>query len=426
MRYTELMKADVVIIGAGVAGSAAARACALAGLTVRCLERRTLKQAGAHWINAVPQWCFDDAAVPLPRGAEHRKSGSHTVMVAGFDGPSVRFSAQGVLDVDMALLIERLRHDARQAGAIFEAPVAVHDVQPDSGGHRVSTSAGTLWAKTVVDASGIRGSNWVQAPSGPIHVCAAAQQQRRITCADSARHFMKQHNVQQGENLIFTGIAGGYSVVNVCVEGEEVGLLTGSLPRQGHPPGTTLLEQFVETQPWIGEPIRSGAGAIPLRPPVRPAWQGVAAFGDQGAQVFAAHGSSTGAVLVAASQLADVLASGGTAEDWGRQWMRSHGVGLATAYLFFRFSMTLSTDALGALMRSGLLSTKWLSAGLLQKRPAVALHDVPAVLRGAIQSHSVVRRLLPTAVKISRVSRLYDRYPGPNEQWEQRVLSLME
>ena len=56
-------RADVVIVGCGTAGAAAALLCARRGLEVVALDRAPLAHAGAHWINAVPERLFDEVAL---------------------------------------------------------------------------------------------------------------------------------------------------------------------------------------------------------------------------------------------------------------------------------------------------------------------------------------------------------------------------
>ena len=49
--------------------------------------------------------------------------------------------------------------------------------------------------------------------------------------------------------MLFTGVAGGYSIVNVRRYGDRVYLLTGSIPADGQPSGKQLLDRFVTIYP---------------------------------------------------------------------------------------------------------------------------------------------------------------------------------
>ena len=416
---------DVVILGAGAAGSATARAAAQAGLSVLCVDKRPIDKAGAHWINAVPTWCFEQAGVPMPTGPELRKVSHRTTMVAGWGPTHVRFPATGMLDVDMALLIQRLRDDARAAGARFQERVSVRQVTRAPGANQIHTDQGDFIARTVVDATGIGGLGLLRLPDSQPHVCAAAQQQRKLVDRQAALRFLADNNAEEGDNLIFSAIEGGYSIVNICVEGDEVGLLTGSVPALGRPPGHTILERFAEQQPWIGAALRKGAGPIPLQPPLRPALGDIAAIGDQGGHVYAMHGSSIGAAMVAGQMLARTLTDGGRAEDWGRRWMRTHGGNFAGAYLFFRFTMSMTPEELAGLMESGLLTPDRMSAGLLQKTPKIRIKDLPGVVRGAVRERRTVGKLAPTLVRMGVAEALYAAYPGPQPWWESRIKKLL-
>ena len=57
---------DVVVVGAGTAGAAAAAFCAERGLKTICVERAPLDRAGAAWVNGVPAWAFSRAGLAQP------------------------------------------------------------------------------------------------------------------------------------------------------------------------------------------------------------------------------------------------------------------------------------------------------------------------------------------------------------------------
>ena len=80
---------DVLIVGAGTAGAAAALFCARRGLSVVCLDRRPLDEAGARWVNGVPRWVFGAVGLAPPLPPEERSRGVPFRMVAGWDGPQV-------------------------------------------------------------------------------------------------------------------------------------------------------------------------------------------------------------------------------------------------------------------------------------------------------------------------------------------------
>ncbi|AKF05938.1 hypothetical protein [Sandaracinus amylolyticus] len=111
-------RVDLLVVGAGTAGAAVASLGARAGLRTLLIDRAPLDRAGAQWINAVPRWCFDDARIAQPRGAELVGDEVPYHFVAGEGHVVVR--DHGVLELDMHLLVARLQQDARDAGATLE------------------------------------------------------------------------------------------------------------------------------------------------------------------------------------------------------------------------------------------------------------------------------------------------------------------
>jgi flavin-dependent dehydrogenase len=271
-----------------------------------------------------------------------------------------------VLDVDMRLLVARLQREALDAGADLRGGVTVHGL----AGGRLSTSAGELQARWYVDASGLTGSRLLGQPRpAPSDLCAAAQEVRRVRDGAGARAFLDRHEVEAGSTLCFTAVAGGYSIVNVRVEGDLVSLLTGSIPALGHPSGAKLLAAFVAEQPWIGQLVFGGARALPLSLPPDLARGQVALLGDAASQVMSAHGSGIGLGLVAARQLADALASGEGPEGYARAFRRRWGLLLGSYDVFRRLSQRLSARQVSWLMRSRLLNETIVRAALEQRMP---------------------------------------------------------
>jgi flavin-dependent dehydrogenase len=362
------MQLDLVIVGAGTAGAALAMHAARAGLRVVCVERRPLDQAGARWVNGVPCWMFHEAGIVEPAGEERVAAGEPFHLLAGWGPMRVIVRKHDMVDVDMRLLVARLQREAVQAGADLRGEVTVHGLSGDA----LATSTGELRARWIVDASGLAGARLLEQPRlSPSDLCAAAQQVRQVRDPAGARAFLARQEVEPGTTLCFSAVAGGYSIVNVRVEGDRVSLLTGSVPAQGHPGGAQLLASFVSEQPWIGDRLFGGARAIPLRRPQLLARGPVALLGDAGTQVFSAHGSGIGLGLVAARQLADALASGAGPEGYARDFHRRWGTLLASYDLLRRASQRLSARHVGWMMRSGLMNESSVRAALEQRLPLV-------------------------------------------------------
>lgn len=421
------MEADVAIVGAGTAGAALALACAKRGLSVICLDRRPLDDTGARWVNGVASWMFDEAEVERPESDELVGEGHAFHLVAGWGPEKIVMHDHGVIEVDMRKLVERLQRSATEAGARILGEVNVTGWD----GKDLSTTAGKVTARFYVDASGLSGARLLEQP--PVHrrdLCAAAQEVRHVKDLEAARDFFLSRGVPPGDTLCFTSIAGGYSIVNVRLEGETIGILTGSIPAEGHPSGKELLDRFVGEHPFIGEKIFGGSRAIPLRRPYeRLGSDNLALLGDAGCQVFSAHGSGIGIGLIAARMLAEALADGRGPHGYTVAWHRKYGPLFATYELFRRFSQSLSVAELEAMMKAGLMDELTVGSGLAQRLPKVTAEMALSKLTAVSSAPTLAFRLGKVLARAAIAGAVYARCPqSPSrfERWAGRVRRLME
>jgi flavin-dependent dehydrogenase len=423
---------DVAIVGAGTAGAAAAALCAERGLSTICVDRRPLHEAGAHWINGVPASCFPAAGVELPAGHELHASDHVFHLVVGWGPRRLSLRGHGLLDVDMRGLVERLQAQARRAGAELRGEAVVTGFD----GHRLSLGADAIEARWFVDASGLAGARLLrQGPVSRHDLCAAAQWVHELADPAGARAWLERQGAHEGETLCFTSVAGGYSIVSVRVEPPRAGeaaavsLLTGSIPAEGHPSGQRLLDDFVETHPWIGARRAGGARAVPLGRPHDVLAEGnVALLGDAAGQVFSAHGSGIAAGLLAARLLADTLAEGRGPEAYGVRWQRRHGGTFAAYDVFRRFSQGLEIEEVGGLLEAGVLDASSSIAALRQELPRPTLRGLGVQARGLLRSPGLARRLAPVLARMGAAQALYRSYPADSTQrarwstWAARLL----
>jgi flavin-dependent dehydrogenase len=394
---------DVIVVGAGTAGAATAYHCARHGMSVLCLDRRSLGEAGARWVNGVTAGAFDRASIPRPVPPERLAHGVDFHLVAGWGPEKVVIRDHELMEVDMRELVARLQTMAADAGARFVDETMVERFD----GAVLHTTAGTLRAEYFVDASGLNGARLLDAPCvEPDDICAASQQVRHVTDAEAARSFCERFDARPADTICLTGIAGGYSILNVRVDDDHVSILTGSIPAGGHRSGCAVLDDFVTRHDWVGERIFGGSRAIPLDAPRAVLGRGnTAAVGDAANQVFAAHGSGIGAGMVAARYLADALAAGRGTEGYSRDWHRDFG-GLFGAYdIFRRFSETLDVHRLARLMESGLMDEELARAGLEQRMPRLSPDGLAKKIVGAIRAPDLAVEMAPIVVDM-----LLERY----------------
>lgn len=425
------MRADVVIVGAGTAGAATALQCARRGLSVLVLERKALADAGAHWLNAVPGWAFDDSDLARPVAPELQGEGHAFHLVAGWGPARVTVTEHDVLEVDMRALVRRLQADARAVGARFVDDVRVRAF----AGDHLETTAGPVRGRWFVDASGFGGAGLMASPDlAREDVCAATQRVYDVADIDAARAWFVDRDVSPGDTLCYASIAGGFSIVNARLvrtpaHGDGLAVLTGSIPARGYPSGRALQERFVADLPWVGPKRSGGSSPIPLRRPfARLATDRVALIGDAACQVFAAHGSGIGAQLVAAHILAEALADGAGTLGYARRWQRRWG-GLFAAYdLFRRFSEGLAAEDLAELMQAGVMRPEMVRDGMGQRWPSLGPRRVASLALAAGRQPGQVARLLPVVARMGLARALYAAYPRSIRQiaaWDRAVTRLL-
>ena len=385
-----------------------AAACADSGLSVVGVDRESLDETGARWCNGVPAWSFEEAGFGLPTGEELREpEGSPFHLVAGW-GPT-QVTTSSVMDVDMRFLTRRLLGRAREHGADLRGEVKVTGFD----GTALQTEDGPIEARVFVDAGGLTGPELDDRPQTPRgDLCVASQQVHVIADEQAARDFFTSKGIEPGEICCFTGISGGYSILNVRMHDGEVSILTGSIPADGVDAGTVMLDRFVESHAWIGERIFGGSRASPLGLPHAVIGSGnVARIGDSAGMVHAAHGSGIAQQMIAARLLADTLKAGGTPDDYNVAWQRRYGGILGGADVFRRFSQTLSVDELSTLIERKVMNPVLMKDTMTQKPvqpPPIAL--AKAVVRLA-RVPRIARRMVPVIARMRAMEFHYGRYP---------------
>ncbi|MEO7095810.1 MAG: FAD-dependent oxidoreductase [Polyangiales bacterium] len=428
---------DVVVVGAGVAGSACARFLAEGGLRVALVDRRAMAKAGARWVNGVPARAFDQARIARPQPPELRGAG-HRFIVASPSGRT-RIALDGdnpVMEVDMRHLGQRMRDGAKVAGATLIEETPVEGVSLD-GGRPVAldTPAGRLEARLFVDASGlpavVRRAVFPRWPDvARAHLCLAGQEVCKLADVAAARAYLAQNDLRSGDVHALTGTHGGYSVVNLRVdlpdheghEGDtgEVSLLTGAVPDSGTT-GAAMIEELQRAHAWIGERVFGGAGALPLRRPyARLTAPGLVLLGDAGSQMFPAHGSGIAIGLRAARLLADVVLEAGPTrlgdEDaswsYAMRFHREHGGTLAGYDLVRRMAQAFSRDDAEALYDTGLITHASVLSALRQELFTPSPAELMLTAKAALRAPLLAAKVLAVFAKIPLLVANARTYPS--------------
>ncbi len=425
---------DVLVIGAGSAGAAAAAHLAESGCSVVLADRRPAESAGACWVNAVPGWLFDEAQVARPRSPELERDGhTHVSWLADGHGRiCATVDPDPGLHVHMGPLTRRLQQRALDAGATFlqgrvTGVSLVHGRLKDVTLAANGTDT-TVSPRLAVDASGARATLRRRVPAladacpapRATDMCMAAQYQHRIKDRAAAKAFLDSNRFAPGDNFTRTGVVGGYSIlmVNVSEDLTEVGVLSGSIPADGAPSGQAVVDRFVAETPWVAERISGGWAPIPLgQPYTHLAAPGVALVGNAANHVYALHGSGVGMGLIAARMLAEAATAGDDPGDelalhrYAQGFLSTYGGRLAAADLFRRFSQTLNRDEIADMLHSNIVGGPMLASGLLQTPFDADPQSLLTVARGALRHPLMALRLAPMALRMLRVQSAFEDYP---------------
>jgi menaquinone-9 beta-reductase len=451
---------DVVVVGAGTAGAAAAAFYAEAGMRTALLDSRPFTKAGASWINGVPAWMFERSGAGRPEGDEVFTDVGDFVVAGRSAAFRLELGKRPILGVDMRRLVARLQGRAIAAGATtFERVNPIHLLTSGHGAFPRATALTvefiegsharermTFKAPLFVDATGMKqallrlhpGLSDACPPVTPEDTCIAAQKVFTVRDRAGAEAFLAARGLKPGDSIALTGIAGGFSTLatELSPDLSHVAVLTGTIHSGQFSTGTELMRGFVAGNPWIGTPVLGGAGFIPLRRPyAHQAVPGLALIGNAGCQVMAAHGSGIGTGMIAArilfEQTAHTPDPGSRTATWAYQhaFHRELGPMLAGFDVFRRFSQTLTPDESNALMEHGLLSKTAALAAMDQRLPQLPAGEIAQLARRLPRVKTLGARLIATLARMQTAAALAKAFPSrPNEKatarWDRAMAAI--
>jgi flavin-dependent dehydrogenase len=357
----------------------------------------------------------------------------------------------------MALLGQRLRGLAADAGVEIVDCVQDLEVQldPDSGRVRSLTISlegqpvsRTVSTSLVVDASGRRGvvrrvvpdfDRWC--PRLPQdELCSASDVHHEVADRAGAEEFLVRHGAVAGDSVTFVGVSGGFSTCAVTVTPDltHVGMVTGCLANGRYSTGSKIVADRCAQEPWIGPPVATGTGVIPLRRPyARLTAGGVALVGDAACQVFPAHGSGIGIGLVAGSMLAEGVAAvddpGDPHELWRRYqapFQRGVGSDLLAFDVLRRATTRLGSDGVDGLVRSGLMGAHTTQTGLEQRWGVPPIGESLSSVAKFVRHPALAAVMFPSLARAQLLRAHAGHYPDELDvealaKWEHRTQQLM-
>lgn len=443
-------RVDVCVVGAGTAGSNVAYQFARRGRSVVVLERRSLDDAGAQWVNGVLPWQFELAELEPPTEPELFLGPRFTRMYDASWRPSFVLDPGPIHRARMSLLGRRLRDLATGAGATFVDDIAELTVdctlgRPTSVGFVRGGSSHQLDAALFVDCSGraavVRRSvghfdEWSYDLT-PDELCLAGDWHFRIADREGAERFLRSVGARPGDHLNRIGRNGGWSTESWRIDPsmEYIDLLIGAVASEA---GTlpAMFDAALAEQPWVGERLDGGSGFIPLRRPwARLVAPGAALVGDSACQVFCAHGSGIGMGLIAGTMLAEATAGapdpGSTDALWGYQWRfwRTMGPRLVAYDLFRRMATGLGSDGVRRLFDAGVMAPRSTHAAMDQRWEVPPPFELLTQARRLRTDRSLAAVVGPSMARITagqRIAASVPRRPSLSalNRWRRRIDAL--
>ena len=357
------MKVDVLVVGAGPAGSCVSRELAESGTDVLAIDRR--KEIG------YPVQCGEFLPAPdelrriLPRSEEYGDLFDIEKSLIERETPSiVLFGPKGVryemdfrgLTLDRRAFDKSLWMKAEKAGAKLMKEA---EFQGLAAPHRAMTSAGEIEFKVLVGADG---------PLSKVRKSVGLPEPKAISQAVTAQ---ASGDFDDKVKMYFGGIApGGYAWIIPKRGGANVGL--GIQKEFSTEPLSSMMRRFVEC--FELKVSEATYGQVPISGPVSRTSKGDAVIvGDAAGHVMATNGGGIPIAMIcgriAGRSIASALKGAGSLSDYDREWKRQILKPLANAArtksladMFFKTDRRLS-------FAMKVLRSRGLERAILCKRP---------------------------------------------------------
>ncbi len=440
-------KQDLLVVGAGTAGSTTAAEAAKKGLRVCIVDMKPSELIGQKVCgDAIGKHHFDRLNIPYPSGGELEAEMTGMRIFSPDRETAFRIQGEGVTGfmINRHRFGQRLLKQALDAGAtLLDQTRAVAPFIQDgfvAGIETEQTSSkgkGRIAASITVDASGYLGVIRSRVPSD-----------LRLESTINSRDLMAAYreirtDVSWGSDLceIYLTqelVPGGYYWIFDKGDGRvNVGLgvqITGTHPN----PREQLYRHVLSHAPFKESKLEQGGGGIvPTRRPMDSlVSNGVMLVGDAACLVNPIHGGGIGPSMLsgklAAETAVEALEKGDVRREafwqYNIKYMQSYGAKQASLDIFRLLLQNISDDDLNFVMKNRLVKEEDVLRASLTGDLRLSIRDKAGrALKGA-GDPGLLMRLEKAAGKMREIKALYQEYPSPEdfEHWKRKVNSVYE
>ena len=434
MSFSAERKYDVIIVGAGVAGSSAAYLLSSKGFRVLLLDSKPFARAGDKPCgDAIGKHHFDEVGIKPPSNEELDGYVRGIYLYSPSEEVVLKIEGEGY-EINRVRFTQRLINDAMNKGTEYLDEVNVSEAIIENGFVKgvKAIRKGTYLefrSNVVIDASGNSRSILQRLPREWPIVESLNPRDTNIAYREIRR---LKKDIEDPEYIrIYVNnkyAPGGYwwdfpksKYTNVS----NIGLGIQGGMGYGHP--RDYLYKFVLTREQYRDStiIEAGGALVPTRRPLLTmAWNGIVAIGDAAFTVNPVHGGGKGSAMLAAKAATLAIAKAYEENDFSARGLWSvnriyhelYGAKQASLDLFRIFLQKLSDDDIEYGLRKRIMRESDLyetsSYGVIRRS---VFDKLERVLAG-LGRPSLLYKLVQVAHYMDKIRELYRRYPDKPEE----------